>query len=188
MSKDTDFSSAQVLGSAQVTHFQQGLRGLVPTLLKMRDEKGWAPNTWDKLGIRVASLYSECVELELGIEEGGMRFACTELADICMYALVMLEDLWPGGWAIRSPAQRAARPTHRHPAVLTQPLRARIRAVYEHWRREQHRDTQIALEHVVLECIYLARDHAIDLPACVHRKITLNQARPVRHGDKNPWT
>lgn len=161
---------------------------LVPLLCQTRSAKGWNTNTWEMLGVRIASLYTEAVELELGIDEQGMRYACAELADICMYTLTMLEDLWPGAWTVRSPARQTPRPTYRHPALLLQPLRVQIRAVYEYWRRGEQRDTKIALEHVLLECVYLARDHHIELVPCIRRKLEVNVGRPTLHGNKNPWT
>jgi hypothetical protein len=161
-------------------------KSLAEEAADVRDIIGFNPANMNNLGVKIACMYSELLELEEALLDDDPREYQLELADVAMYAMTALQDLSADTWCLRSPAHEIGR--YKTPADLTYPLRARIRTVFEYWRKGNTKDTVIALELVVKSCIELASKLEFDLGMAISAKIKTNKARSVRHGDKHQDT
>lgn len=158
---------------------------LIDQLLQYRASKGFSATTWEDYPTRVACLFAEIEELSSALHGGGM--VEHELADVAMYTLCMLHDLWPDV-PINARAFHGNTVWHASPERLTAPLRTLAKSTFEAWRRDRKKDARISLEILLSAVDDLGQRLRIpgSLSDAIRSKIAHASGRPPLHGGKNP--
>ena len=162
-----------------------------------RDSKGFAATTWDTLPVKLACIMCEIEELTEALEDyssnrqslrSGTREVHFEVADVAMYSLSILRDLFDGQWTMRNVYHGGPRALA-VPSELTKALRKETRGAFEQWRRGNFKDVMIHLELLIAALIDL-RTRVIGLEGTlasdIDRKIEYAANRPPLHGGKDP--
>lgn len=172
-------------------------RGLVEQIIAVRDRNGWAPTEVAPPGAAAIRRDNLCARLMCVVAE--LHEFCTarsvaardeELADVAMYLLVMLYDLYEG----KPHVVRSYRSLNFHDSLEEHAARVRSYAVhaFESWRRpareKREADVRIALELALLEVCKVADVLDVDLDAEILAKVTKLYQRAPRHGGKHPDT
>lgn len=173
------------------------LEDVAVKVIAYRDSKGFVATTWDTLPIKLGCVQCEIEELTGALEAysvnrqspyASLREVSLECADVAMYTLSILNDLYDGQWTLRSVYHGGPRALT-VPSELTKALRKEARGAFEHWRRGNRKDVMIHLE-LLLAALADLRVRVIGLrstlAADIEEKIAASASRPVLHGNKDP--
>jgi NTP pyrophosphatase (non-canonical NTP hydrolase) len=157
-----------------------------------RDSKGFIPATWDTLPTRLTCILAEIHELTEALQSADyhddMSQVAKESADVGMYTLNTLADLFGDSWTIRQRYHGGSKRFAR-PETLTTPLRKEVCKAFEHWRRGRKTDVQICLELELAALIDL-RSRVLgfrrSLLSDIEAKIAVDSGREKLHGGKDP--
>jgi len=173
------------------------LEQVAERVIAYRDSKGFSPVDWDVLPVKLACIFCEIEELTDALDHCSearvlKRAASIEVnretADVAMYALSILKDMYDGAWTMRSVYHGGPR-SMSTPVELTKALRRETRGAFEHWRRGNRKDVMIHLELLLAALIDL-RTRCLGivttLAADIDEKIAHAAGRPALHGGKDP--
>ncbi len=176
---------------------QRELEDVAVDIIGYRDSKGFHAATWDTLPIKLGCIYCEIEELSGALEAysanrqspyASLREVSLECADVAMYTLTILCDMFDRQWTLRGCYHGGSRALST-PSELTKPLRAETRGAFEHWRKGNRKDVMIHLE-LLLAALVDLRVRVIGLrstlAADIRGKIANSANRPVLHGGKDP--
>jgi len=156
-------------------------------LIAVRDKMGWNPAKLDTLPTRLMCVISELDEFEEALTNGARGHMAEELADVAMYLLCTLHDLWPG----RSWRTVSGLPSlYQTPGEITRPVRRDVVRAMQAWRRveapNRMSDAGIALELALLEVVRIAVALDFDIDDSIFAKIQVLRNRGPRNGGKHP--
>lgn len=180
-----------------MSYVKQQLLEIAPSVIGYRDSKGFAAATWEDLPTKIACIFCEIEELEAALDayadNRGSPYATgrsvwRETADVAMYALTILQDVYEGEWTMREVYHGGPRALAA-PAELTKPLRREARGAFEHWRKGEKKDVKIRLELLLAALIDMrgrVLGRSVSLAEDIAEKIAFAKDRPVLHGGKDP--
>lgn len=157
-------------------------------------QNGFEPTTWDTAPVRFRCIEREISELvekmeawdgDRGAPEA--RPARLELADVAIYALLIMAHFGNEQWAFRRGLQERIT-VFAPPDRIVRPLRKYSDLAFEAWRRGEtnKRDVLQALELLVVACAVLAgKIFGSSLDLIVNEKLAVLRTRPARHGGKD---
>lgn len=176
---------------------KEDLEGVATRVIAYRNSKGFAATTWDTLPVKIACIFCEIEELAGALEAYSTNRispyslvldVTRESADVAMYALSILRDLFDGQWTLRDVYHGGPRALST-PSELTKALRLEARGAFEHWRKGERKDVMIRLELLLAALIDL-RVRVLGLQRSLARdieeKIEHAANRPYLHGGKDP--
>lgn len=171
---------------------QKALEAVSLQVIAYRDSKGFHATTWDTLPVKLCCIKCEIDEIEDALDgystHYGQREVRFECADIAMYTLSILHDLYEGQWTLRNRYHGGAR-VYSSSSEATRPLRREARRAFEQWRRGNRKDVMICLELVLcaLEDLRTRVIRVTDtLAHDIEWKIENAANRPLLHGGKDP--
>lgn len=168
------------------------LRVTAQKAITYRESKGFTAATWGTIPIKLACIMCEIEELTDALRDSDrvdtMLEVANESADVGMYTLTTLSDLFGEKWTIRERYHLGAF-TFSHASDLTHPLRHEARKAFENWRRNRPDDVMICLE-LELAALLDLRVRVLgfnrSLSQDIERKIQASADRPKLHGGKDP--
>lgn len=158
---------------------------LVPDVLEARARLGFDPVRWETLPTRLMCVIRELDELEHALGIGDFDGIVLESADVAMYLVQTIADLWPTRWGKRH-AHGARGTAYAAPETLTKPTRQHIANAFEAWRQLDEQNASICIELALLEIMRLAKALDVPLPGAMVAKIDMLRSRELRNGGKHP--
>jgi hypothetical protein len=155
--------------------------------------KEFVPTTWDTATTRIACIYKEIDELVEALEKWDgdrdaldlIRAAQFELADVAIYALLVMSHLGNENWHFRVGLQERV-PAFATADRVVRPLRKYAGKALDAWRLGQKRDVLQSLEFVVVACAVMAgKFFGASIDLLVMAKLNFMWSRPARHGGKD---
>jgi hypothetical protein len=170
----------------------------VRAVIHVRNALGWNPTTIENLPTRLMCVVSELDEFEdaLAVPESGRCYdrghASEELADVAMYLICALDDLWRDRWGAR--ALHPFPSPHQAPGQLTKPVRHEVVRAMQSWRLVESpwrlADTCICLELALRNVMRIAVSLGFGLEAAIYAKVRVLERRLLdrgpRSGGKHP--
>ncbi len=155
-------------------------------ILKARARLEFNPARMEVLPCRLMCIISELEEFE---DASSTQHEHEELADVAIYLITMLHDLYEGeDWPARHIGLLPN--PHESKSVLTRPIRRYVVKAMQYWRKVQSplrkRDVCISMELALFETVRLARCMGFDLRGAIVEKLAILDKRSVRNGGKHP--
>lgn len=157
---------------------------------------GFEPTTWDTAPVRLRCIEREISEFTEKLEAwDGDRSAPAakparhELADVAIYALLLLAHLGNEQWHFRTGLQERVT-CFAAPERIVRPLRKYSDLAFEAWRRgdvrRNRQDVLQALELLVVACAVMAgKFFGASIDLLVGEKLAVLRTRPPAHGGKD---
>lgn len=162
---------------------------LTADVILYREAKGFTPTTWETLPTRLCCLFAEIEELAEAMDSEAQVDIRYETADIAMYTLTILHDLYSDKPLTLRERYHSGAPLFSSSHEITAPLRREVRKAFECWRRGDRKEVMICME-ILLCALIDVRLRVLGLPTNIGHdvrcKIASSLNRPKLHGGKNP--